>query len=247
VFRARNWPRYHMLGMPATSTFDLRFELFRIPVRVTPWFWLGAALLSRSNDVQFVMIFVVCVFISIVIHEFGHGLMAKAFGFRSSIVLHMLFGMCESEVERQTPWQRLAVLICGPLAGFLAFGLLLGSVTLIGPGHLSPVGETIVGTLLQINLIWSIFNLFPVYPLDGGQMMKVVLQMLNRRSGGRWAHIASLVLAGLIASVLLLYVRGEFYLVILFAYFAFVNYQVLQIDYQDAKYGVDADDNWWRR
>ena len=64
-----------------------------------------------------------CVFLSILVHEYGHGLMAKAFRFSPSIVLHGLGGLCFSEAERQTLRQRLAVLICGPGAGFVLFGL----------------------------------------------------------------------------------------------------------------------------
>jgi stage IV sporulation protein FB len=235
-----------MFGTPATTDYDLRFQLLGIPVRVTPWFWLVAAILSGATDAQGILIFVACVLISVVIHEFGHGLMAKAFGYRPSIVLQGMFGLCYSEAERQTPWQRLAVIISGPLAGFLTFGVLLGSFRSIGPDRLSPVGREVVGTLLWINLIWSIFNLIPVYPMDGGQFMKVVLMMINPRRGGRWAHIVSLVLAGVIASLIMIYSPQQFWMAIFFAYFALVNYQTLQMEYQYVTYGGDDGDSWRR-
>jgi stage IV sporulation protein FB len=233
-----------MLGMPSQTDFDLKFTFLGIPVRVTPWFWLFSALLGRSDDPQTILIWVACVFLSILIHEYGHGLMAKAFGFHSSIVLHGLFGMCESQAERQTAWQRLAVLICGPAAGLLTFGLVLGSVILIGSDRLSPLGSKVANDMILINLVWSIFNLIPIYPMDGGQIMKVLLVMFNRSKGGRWAHIASLIGAGVLGSYML--VNQQFLMVLFCAYFALVNYQALQMDYQFAKYGGQNDD-WWRQ
>src|SRR6185312_7868300 len=62
-------------------------------------------------------------FLSILVHEFGHGLMARAFGDQPSILLYGMGGLCYTAAGRQTPGQRLAVLASGPGAGFLLFGL----------------------------------------------------------------------------------------------------------------------------
>src|SRR4051812_11429490 len=103
-----------MLGIPAPTDFDLRFRWLGIPVRVHPMFWLITALLGGvgrpDTTIQGVLLWIVCVFISILVHEYGHGLMARAFGYRAAIVLFGMGGLCASEGERQTPGQRLAVL-----------------------------------------------------------------------------------------------------------------------------------------
>ena len=115
-----------MLGMPESTSYDLRFRLLGIPVRVHPFFWLVAAFIGfRERNIPLTLLNVGCVFLSILVHEYGHGLMAKAFRFSPSIVLHGLGGLCFSEAERQSLRQRLAVLICGPGAGFALFGLVI--------------------------------------------------------------------------------------------------------------------------
>ena len=69
-----------MLGMPATTQFDLNFRLLGIPVRINPFFWVLAALLGwESHDRFGVLVWIACVFVSILVHEFGHGLTSRAF------------------------------------------------------------------------------------------------------------------------------------------------------------------------
>ncbi len=121
-----------MLGMPAPTRYDWNFRLLGIPVRVNPLFWLITLVLGfnsvQRGEIWPLMIWIACVFASILLHEFGHGLTAKAFGYRPMIALYGMGGLCASESERQTPGERLAVLIAGPGSQFL----LLGAVCLFG-------------------------------------------------------------------------------------------------------------------
>jgi Zn-dependent protease len=242
-----------MLGIPSTTPYDLRFRFLGIPVRVHPLFWLITALLGHAGSpgvsVREVVIWIGCVFFSILVHEYGHGLMARAFGYQSGIVLYGMGGLCYSEGERQTPWQRLAVLISGPGAGFLLAGIVFVTVlalTLRGVSF-GPTGADIVNDLWQINLYWSLINLLPIWPLDGGQITGVVLGMFNRRHGMRWAHVVSLLAAGILA--LLSYMkRQDMFLALFFGFFALTNYQVLQVMHAQARYGsFEGDEEWWRR
>lgn len=237
-----------MWGIPAETPYDLRFQLLGIPVRVHPMFWLITALLGSGGgqlDLPAIAVWVACVFVSILVHEFGHGFMARLLGYPASIVLYSMGGLCYSASERQGPWQRLAVLISGPGAGFLLAGCVFLGVMLSG-GSLSPLGREVVRNLLFINIAWGVVNLFPVWPLDGGQMTGVVLTMLNRRKGMNWTHVISLLAAGALALFCMTRFRSVF-LTIFFALFAFTNYQMLQAHHERAKYGLDEDDDWWRR
>lgn len=228
-----------MFGMPATGEYDLRFQLLGIPVRVTPWFWIFAVLLHGAIEpIHDVVVWVVCVFLSILIHELGHALMARAFGCWPAIALHGGYGICDSQAERQTPWQRLAVLIAGPGAGLLAFGLLFGMMQGLRPS-LAPTGTLFVNYLLTINLVWSLFNLLPIIPLDGGQIAAVVLTMFSRRSGARWAHVISLLGAGLLA--ILAFVWSNYWMALVLGYFAVINYQALQMLYEYSRSGDDSE------
>lgn len=262
-----------MLGVAAPTPYDLRFRLLGIPVRVHPLFWLVMALLSGGqNHLPLILTFIGCAFVSILVHEFGHGLMARYFGYHpSEIVLYGMGGYCACEIDRQTPWQRAAVLLAGPGAGFLFLAVifaagaalrgirlsddltLMGVLLGIGGGGLSPAFRALPDTfklvyliLIGINLIWGIFNLFPIWPLDGGRLAEVFLSMYNRRHGTRWAHVISLLTAGMLAVVC--FQREEIPMGILLAYFGFVNYQVLQALHQSARYGLAEDDaDWWKR
>lgn len=114
-----------MFGQSETP-YDLRFQALGIPVRVHPMFWLFMGLIGwQDQNIPAVLIFIGCAFVSILVHEFGHGLTARAFGSPASIVLWGLGGLCYSNSDRQTPLQRLAVVAFGPGAGFLFCGVVM--------------------------------------------------------------------------------------------------------------------------
>jgi membrane-associated protease RseP (regulator of RpoE activity) len=263
-----------MLGT-ASTPYDLKFRMLDIPVRIHPFFWLVTACLGwENNNLPAVFVWVVCVFVSILVHEYGHGLMAKRFHGSPSIVLYGLGGLCASSGER-TDGQRIAVLIAGPGAGFvlcgivmaissLAFGITipehLGIITsMIG---LNPERQGVFGVfgklpsetafeiyyhMIWINLMWGLVNLLPIWPLDGGQILQVGLARFDPRQGVRRSHIVSLLTAGLVAVISISINRHTYFVAILFGMLAFLNYQVLQSLQQARSFGVYQDDDWWRR
>jgi Zn-dependent protease len=237
-----------MLGSAEATPYDLRFRLLSIPVRVHPLFWLVMLFLSgqldRSDfDLSEAGIFLICAFISILVHEMGHGLASRLMGDEPmEIVLYAMGGYCAFHQNRLTRWRRIFVLACGPGAGFLLLGLVL--VYVFSTGMPRSVGlETAVADLIQINLVWGILNLFPLWPLDGGQIMGVGLGMISPRSGMRWAHTISLLTAGCIA-VWLVSVH-VFMMAIWFGYFGFINYQMLRAMHYTHQSSEDPE--WWRR
>jgi len=261
-----------MLGT-STTPYDLRFRFLDIPVRIHPLFWLMAALLGfRENDIPAVLICIGCILVSILVHEYGHGLMAKHFHGSPSIVLYGLGGLCSSQAER-TPGQRLAVLFAGPGAGFILCAVVVAATSLVlgltGGEQLaylkgrvglsadrelffdaiekfrSPRISMIYFYMVEINLLWGLVNLLPIYPLDGGQATQVVLSQVDRRHGVRRSHTVSLITAGVLA-VLAATLIHDYFLVIFFGILAVLNYQVLQSLHQAQAFGVYHDDDWWR-
>lgn len=263
------------------SNYDLRFEFLGIPVRIHPFFWLFSALLGMTgsqNDLRLVALWVVCVFVSILVHEFGHALMGKWFGGTPSILLYSLGGLCYSGSER-TPGQRLAVVLAGPAAGFLLFlatllvysllyhltpaehlafckpflGLegdrdarLSGFLKLPGAqgGDINLIREAYF-RLVFINLYWTLINLLPIWPLDGGQAAQVVMTQVNPRNGLRWSHGVSFVTAGLIA-IFLGIQSQDLFITLFMGYFAYINYEQLQRLHEAGRFS-QQDDDWWRR
>ena len=258
-----------MLGMPATTAYDLNFRLLGIPVRVHPFFWAAAALLGWSNaKFSEILVWMACVFGSILVHEFGHGLTARWLDRqRPSIVLYMMGGLCFYDREHSSPWRRLAIILMGPGAGFLLFILvsIIGTVVLgIKPTYilgLIPVEEALVHQtpqwmtplilggyqdLLTINLFWGILNLLPIFPLDGGQITHTLLSMRDRRQGPRWCYIVSIGVAALVATWL--YTKDQIPNAVLVAYLGLINFQLFQASQFQSRYqdGFE-DDDWWRR
>lgn len=262
-----------MFSDVAETPYDLRFRLLGVPVRVHPWFWVISALLGSSGSgggLGVVLMWVGCVFVSILVHEFGHALMGRRFGSDPSILLYSFGGLCYTGGER-TPGQRLAVLLAGPGAGLLFYGATMAAYSLaygVTPREHMAIGlslfgleggriEAVVGfsrigdpqarilyfMLAQVNLYWSMINLLPIWPLDGGQVAQVLLSQVNRRDGARWGHGISFVTAGLLA--LFLGVRSHnMFMTIFMGYFAFMNYQALQAMHEASRYSER--DDWWR-
>ncbi|WP_422926822.1 site-2 protease family protein [Singulisphaera sp. PoT] len=263
-----------MLGAAEPTPYDLRFRLFNIPVRVHPLFWLVMAILASGNsDLRLICLFIGCAFVSILVHEFGHGLMATFFGFRAhEIVLYGMGGYCQCEIERQSPKERLAVLFMGPGAGFLllaamfllarvllgisfiddvnlvrmVLGLEQNRIFSVAFGELPQLTKLTYLTMIQINLMWGLLNLLPIWPLDGGRITEVLLNLVDRRKGTRWAHVVSLLTAGILAVIFFRF--QETFMGIWFLYFGFVNYQILQSITQSSRYYSQEDDaDWWKR
>ncbi|WP_406695268.1 site-2 protease family protein [Singulisphaera sp. Ch08] len=263
-----------MLGVAAPTPYDLRFRLLGIPVRVHPLFWLVMAVLSGGeNHLPKVLIFIGCAFLSILVHEYGHGLVSRFYGYPpAEIVLFWMGGYCACDLGRQRPSQRLAVLAAGPGSGFLLLGVvfLVGQLffgisfsddlelirTMLGLSSgrnlsmayfmLPETVRSIFWVLTAINLMWGLLNLLPILPLDGGRITEILLTMFSPRQGMRWAHVVSLLTAGVLALVFFRW--NQTGAGIWFAYFAFQNYQVLQTLHQAAKYGLIEDDaDWWKR
>jgi stage IV sporulation protein FB len=221
---------------------DLRWRMFGIPVRVQPFFWLVAILMGPGRPADGV-IWVLAVFVSILIHEFGHALMAKRFGWDPWIVLYGFGGLCFFQPPRDAVWRRIAVALCGPLAGFILAGVVWAIMlanndpsqfgwrdVLLGPRQAEwPENEQLhllVVYLNYINVWWGLVNLLPVYPLDGGQISRVFLTWLNPRQGPRWsAYLSIAVAAGI---VILALVYQHFFVAILFGLMAIQEINYLQ-------------------
>ncbi|HEY2156777.1 MAG TPA: site-2 protease family protein [Isosphaeraceae bacterium] len=252
-----------MFGVPGPTEFDVRFRLFGVPVRIHPLFWAMAAMLGwnlTEGSGKLLLVWVGCVFFSILVHEFGHALTARMFGAEPSVVLYTFGGLCVYQNPQEDLRRRLLVLIMGPGAGFLLMGatILAASVAFktspldIWNGHIlvrgvSPLVALATYFLIEINLFWGILNLLPIMPLDGGQIAMVLLTMHNRSQGLRRAYIVSLVTAGLVA---IYFIRSEQYInALLFGYLGLMSYQNLQALHYQSRYGSGFEDevDWWKR
>lgn len=113
--------------------------------------------------------FAIALYLSVLVHEISHALMARRLGFPvSSITLHFLGGMTAIEGEARRPREEFLIAVVGPIAS-LGVGALAYAGYKVGPDGL--IGVVIFG-LAFANLAIGVLNLVPGLPLDGGRVLK---------------------------------------------------------------------------
>lgn len=119
--------------------------------------------------------FAVLLYLSILLHEMSHALMAKHFGLPvRSISLQFLGGMTEIEGEAATPGQEFKIAVVGPLTS-LAVGVAALLLLLVVPDGLTTLA---VQYLAGANLVVGVLNLVPGLPLDGGRVLRAAVWQL---------------------------------------------------------------------
>jgi Zn-dependent protease len=157
----------------------LKLRLFGIPVAVESWFWLTAALLGGGayardpEDWVRVGIWIAVVFVSILVHELGHAAAGQFYGAAPAIRLHGFGGVTFLPGGRFTRSQNILVSAAGPAAGF-GLGVLILALHQIVSG-LPRNLELAVRFGLEVNFGWTLVNLLPIQPLDGGQILGQIL------------------------------------------------------------------------
>ena len=248
-----------IIGEPPRSPADVQFQLGAFPIRITPFFWVVAGLLtyrSVAGDPRGVLISVVALLFSILIHELGHGLAFQRCGLASRIVLYHFGGLAiptgtsNYGATGLTHGQQIYISIAGPVAQFLGAIVVCGLV--LATGHyalvdtwitylgfelparllqrdLAPlprVANTFVGQFAYVSIYWAILNLFPIYPLDGGQIARELFLLRRNSHALRNSLVLSLGCAAAVAALSLM--RGDTYMAMLFGMLAYSSYMSLQ-------------------
>jgi Zn-dependent protease len=213
----------------------MELRLGSIPVRVHGWFLVMVALLgANEQDPAKLGIWVVVAVVSVVIHELGHALVGKAFGLVPRIELHGMGGTTSFEATPSPDGaprrplgtvRNVAISLAGPFAGFL-FALAVLGLGLAGYRPAQPLLKYAVELLFVVNVGWGVFNLVPMLPLDGGNVLRYVLVGVFKAKGDRIARIVSIAFASGIA--LLAIARGQWWVLYLGVLFAFRNVQALR-------------------
>ena len=192
-----------MFGQAGHTEFDVRFELFGIPVRIHPVFWISSAwIVWDGEDPARVFIGVLCVLISVLVHEIGHAVMSRRYGYPSEIVLYFLGGYATA--TRFSTWKNVKVSAAGPAAGLALFALTYGVFRYLltnNPDVLDSdhAGGYAIKWLLFMNLMWSAINLVPCLPLDGGRIMQVLMMRYLPRGAELRIAQTSMIASGAVA------------------------------------------------
>lgn len=250
-----------LLVEPPRSNYDLHFALWGIPVRVHPFFWLAAFLLGfqpGANSSAAVLIWIGVMFVSILIHELGHALAIRHYGFQPRITLYHLGGLASYDpsesynfsynANQDSAAAKIIIAAAGPAAGFVLAAAVVGLCWLVkkpvlfewgGPlgfqwsasAFPNPKTQELVYQLIFINVFWGLVNLLPVFPLDGGQIAVQLLEARRPHQGtlqGLWISVYTGGAVAVLALARLGFDRDGFFIALMFGLLALQCYLMLQ-------------------
>ncbi len=137
-----------------------------IKFRIHPLFYLFGLYYAFTGRIFIFVIYTVCA----VVHELGHSFSASALGYRLKRITLMPFGaMLTGDAENLKPADQLKIALAGPLVN-LGVGLLFVALWWIFP-EFYPYTDVAV----EANLSLAIINFLPVFPLDGGRILRALL------------------------------------------------------------------------
>lgn len=215
----------------------LHLHLGDVPVRIELGFFLVAALLGASlGTVKGVAVWVTVVFVSVLVHELGHAVAMRLSGVSSRIVLHGMGGLTIPAGAIRSRSKRIGVDLAGPLSGLFLLGVpaVWLSRTLESPSY---DVELVLLSVVWVNVAWSLVNLLPILPLDGGNVTKEVLDVITGEQGEVPARVVSIVVAG--AAGLLALRSGMLFAGMFAVFFLATNWRALA-DRRSARVGDEV-------
>jgi Zn-dependent protease/CBS domain-containing protein len=127
-------------------------------------------------------------FVCILLHEFGHSLVAMRYGYEIESITLWLFGGVARFTEMPEDWkQEFTIAIAGPIVS-VALGVLSYFAFRVVPGAL-PTVQFVLAYLALTNVALAVFNMLPGFPMDGGRVLRALLA--RTRSHARATQIAA--------------------------------------------------------
>ena len=197
----------------------LKFRLAGVPVRVEAGFWIIALLMGMRLDSRQIPFWIGAMFVSILVHEMGHAIVARAFGAEPEVTLYMMGGLTRSVFPEGSPYSRarsFLVTLAGPGAGFVLAAIVF-AISLFVSAPSESTTRFLIDILLLINVAWGVINLAPVLPLDGGNLLRAVLSGPGPEVGLLRTLWVSAVIGPSVAA--LAYIADNTWIAMLFAFF----------------------------
>ena len=146
--------------------------------------------------------FALALALSIVAHELGHALTARAFGYHTRDITLSLLGGCASLISLpRKAWQEFLTAIAGPAVSFVISGLAWLSLNFLPVDNKWTV--LVLYYTMWMNFVLGCFNLLPGFPMDGGRVFRSVASVFTTRT--KATYIAMIVGRGF---AILLALRG---------------------------------------
>ena len=193
--------RVHPSWLIAFLLFSWTLAAAYFPARIhgyaAPTYWILGAASSLA------------LFLSVLVHELSHSLVAKRLGIGvRQIVLFIFGGVSEMIPSSMTPETEFRITLAGPVASGILGILFASLVPIAGVGTDAAVLQ-FLRYLATVNVLLALFNLIPAFPLDGGRLLRSILWHLTgdfgyaTRSATRVGRIFAIALVGVgIATIL---------------------------------------------
>ena len=155
------------------------------------WSWFVVAIFEintragRYSSVAWNVMEYLALFVIVLLHEYGHALACRQVGgIANQIVLWPLGGVAYVDPPPR-PGATLWSIAAGPLVNMVLFPILFMLLVLSGAfgwARVMPNVHELVRAVFGINVVLLIFNMLPVYPLDGGQILRSLLWFVIGRA-----------------------------------------------------------------
>ena len=186
------------------SIFGIRLELHATFFVLLGLVAYGGFLSNEPWGPIWSLLFIILIFGCLVAHELGHSLAAQYYGIEVIRILLMpIGGMAQFQSLPREASKELAISLAGPAVNFalVPILLLLGGIpwelgALFRAGEFPIVDwRTLVQALLLVNLVMGLFNLLPIFPMDGGRVLRALLTY-------RYSYLKATATAALVSKVL---------------------------------------------
>ena len=161
------------LGSIGKTSIDVDFSFF---ILIAFFVILGY---DPSRGIEYALIWIPILFVSVLFHEFAHAAAIAIFGFGASqIVLGGMGGHTANEQMRNArPWQDVVISVAGPLSNFVLAFLCRYLYLNTQIGQTDKMLVVFLPTMAYISMWWGWINLIPVPPLDGGHATRSFFKM----------------------------------------------------------------------
>jgi Zn-dependent protease len=173
-------------------------------------FFVGIKNNRDFAEIGIIFLYVLVLFLCVVLHEYGHALMAKRFNVKTiDIILSPIGGLARLERLPSRPIHEFYVAIAGPLVN-ICIAILLGTILIIFSkplfpdlnGSISRIDNwgSYLSIILGMNVVLFLFNLIPAFPMDGGRILRSLLSIKlgKKRSTNIASYIGYAIAAGFI-------------------------------------------------
>ena len=202
----------------------LRFRVGPFPVVVHPSFFIAALLLGFQYGQPWKLAaWIFVVFVSVLVHELGHAVVGNALGGSPEIRLEGFGGATFPNLrKRPAALKQIALSVAGPVFGLLLGALALGLMRALPPDPASPAAW-VVGKFMVTSVVWAAFNLLPLLPLDGGQVLLAAVEGVRGKPSVRGVAWFSAGFALALAAAAYFLLQDGLFVALFLAFFAFQN------------------------